>query len=225
MKHRTLALLAALAVSALARPAAAQGQRSYEGWSILGAETLAPGQDAIYGAFGWPDLTLGYKHGVNPGFDAGVNFSFIYGVENTSNSHFGVGLAVPLRWALSRSGNAHLLLHVDPGLRVYTYDPALFGFTAPIGLNIEFLTRAPFKFGIGADFNMSLFVTGGSEPEFIFGPLIGPYFEYHVDRNLAVGVDTRFGAIIDAYSGGNGYGGGTVTKFGFRAQMMLAYRL
>lgn len=221
MNHRTLGLLAAVALSAVARPAEAQARRGSEGWSILGAETLAPGEDAVHAAFGWPDLTFGYTHGVNPGFDVGARFSFVYGVENTSTSQFGIAFAVPLRWELNRSGNAHLLLHLDPGLRVYTTDPALFGFQAPIGLNIEFLTRAPFKFGIGADFNLSLFVTGDAAPQFLFGPLIGPYFEYHVDRNLAVGVDTRFGAIVDAASNG----AGTYTKFGFRAQMVLAYRL
>lgn len=225
MTHRRLGLLAAIALAALAGPAAAQTNRSSDGWSILGAETVAPGADVVHGAFGWPDLTFGYTHGVNSGFDVGARFSFIYGVENTTDSHFGVGFAVPLRWALARSGNARLQLHIDPGLRVYTTNPALFGFQAPIGINVEFLTRSAFRLGLGADFHMSLFVTGDAAPEFFFGPLIGPYFEYHIDRNLAVGLDTRFGAIIDAYSSSNRFGGGTYSRFGFRTQMVLAYRL
>jgi hypothetical protein len=95
-------------------------------------------------------------------------------------------------------------------------------FQFPVGLNLEFLTRSALRVGVGADFHMSLFVTGNATPQFFFGPLIGPYLEYNIDRNLSVGADTRFGAIIDAYSG---YGGGTTSRFGFRAQMVLSYRL
>ncbi len=225
MHKRILMVLVGVGVLSTAQPAAAQARHAADDWSILGAETVAPGRDVVHGSVGWPDATFGWTHGVNPGFDLGAQFSFLYGVENTTTSKFGIAFAVPLRWSIARSGNAHLLFHVDPGIRLYTYDPALFGFQFPIGLNIEFVTRAPLKVGIGADFNASLFVTGGSEPEFIFGPLVGPYFEYHVDRNLAIGLDTRFGAMIDAYSAPAPYSGGTVTRFGFRTQMMLAYHL
>ncbi len=225
MRKRIIVALAGVAVLLAAEPAAAQARSGAGDWSILGAETVAPGADVVHGEFGWPDATFGWTHGVNPGFDVGAKFSFLYGVENTSESHFGIGFAVPLRWELSRSGNARLLFHVDPGFRLYTYDPTPFGFQLPFGLNIEFATHTPLKIGIGADFNATLFVTGGAEPQFFFGPLIGPYLEYHVDRNLAIGFDTRFGAIVDAYSGSGPYSGGTDTRFGFRAQAMLAYHL
>ena len=209
-----------------AAPAAAQTRGTSGDWSLLGAETVAPGQDMVYGAFGWPDTSFGLTHGMSPDFDIGARFSFLYGVENTTTSQFGLALAMPLRWALSRQGNAHLLVHVDPGMRLYTTDPALFGFQFPIGLNIEFPTRTPLKVGLGFDFNASLFVTGFATPRFFFGPLIGPYFEYHVDRNLAIGLDTRFGAIVDAFSRPQPFlSGGTDTNFGFRTQMTLAYRL
>jgi len=220
MTHRVLCALVATAALAVARPAAAQAHDVGD-WSILGAETVKPGSDVIYGAFGWPDASFGFTHGMNPNFDLGFRFSLVYGVENTTTSQFGIAAAMPLRWAFGRPGNVHLLFHFDPGLRLYTYDPTPFGFQFPVGLNLEFLTRAPFKFGLGADFNMSLFVTGGREPEFVFGPLFGPFLEYHVDRQLAIGFDTRFGAIIDAASSPSE----TVTRFGFRAQLLLAYRL
>ena len=65
----------------------------------------------------------------------------------------------------------------------------------------------------GALFSLAQFIA-------FFGPLIGPYLEYHVDRNLVVGLDTRFGAIIDAYSSDAPFhGSGTQSRFGFRAQM------
>lgn len=214
-----------------ATPAAAQSRGA--DWSILGAETLAPGSDAVYGRFGWPDVSFGFTHGVNSTFDAGVRFGFLYGVENTSSSRFGMEFAAPLRWSLARQGPVHFLLHLDPGLRFYTFDPVLFGFQLPVGLNLEFQTRSPLKIGVGADFHAALFVTGGVTPQFFFGPLIGPYLEYHVDPHLALGFDTRFGAIIDAVPGQDVFvngvlrhvSGDTVSRFGFRAQMMLAYRL
>lgn len=228
MRKRIIVALAGIGVLLVARPAAAQTTHYGSGdWSILGAETVAPGADVVHGEFGWPDTSFGWTHGMNPNFDLGLKFSFLYGLENrTDESHFGMAFAVPLRWSIARSANARILLHVDPGLRLYTYDPALFGFQFPIGINIEFATRTPVKFGVGADFNMTLFVTGGYEPQFFFGPLIGPYVEYHVDRNLAIGIDTRFGAIVDAYSSPGPFrGGGTDTGFGFRMQAMLAYHL
>jgi len=212
-----------LGVAALvsAQPAAAQPRQGGGNWSILGAETLAPGTDAVHGEFGWPDVSFGYTHGISPGFDIGAKMSLVYGFENTTvNSEFGMAFAIPLRWSLARQGSAHLLFHVDPGFRFYTYDPVLFGFQFPFGLNLEFpVQNAPLKLGVGIDFNASLFVTGNATPAFVFGPLVGPYLEYHIDRNLAVGIDTRFGPIIEAFDGG------TDTRFGFRTQMLLAYHL
>jgi hypothetical protein len=234
MRKRIILALAGVAALFSAQPAAAQARSGAGDWSILGAETVAPGADVVHGEVGWPDTSFGWTHGVNPGFDAGAKFSLLYGIENTSESHFGIGFAVPLRWQLARSGKARLLFHIDPGLRLYTFDPAPFGFQFPVGLNVEFATHLPLKIGIGADFNASLFVTGVASPQFFFGPLVGPYVEYHVDRNLAIGFDTRFGAIVDAYSSdtrfvpGLGYVGtdsGTDTRFGFRVQAMVAYHL
>jgi len=47
--------------------------------------------------------------------------------------------------------------------------------------------------------------------------MFGPAFEYHVDRQLTVGFDTRFGPIFSTRGGGG--------EFGFVTQMLLAYRL
>ena len=225
-KGRLLVAVTGVLVVVTATPAAAQTRGGGgSDWSILGAETVPTGADVVHGAFGWPDATFGWTHGMRPGFDVGARMSFLYGIENTTDSQFGLALAMPLRWELSRQGNAHLLVHVDPGLRLYTFSDAMFGFQFPFGLNLEFPTRMPLKVGLGVDFNASLFVTGFGSPQFFFGPLIGPYFEMHVDPRLVVGVDTRFGAIVDAYSGEGFRSGGTDTRFGFRTQMLLAYHL
>jgi hypothetical protein len=208
---------------AAALTAAAPAGAMARDWDLLGAETLPAGTDVIDGRFGWPDLSMQYTHGVRPGFDVGGRFEFVYGVENRTdlNSKFGIAFAVPLRWELSHSERVKFLFHFDPGLRLYTYSPAVFGFQGPIGLVLEFppAGSAPIKWGIGADFNMTLLVTGDGAPFFFFGPLVGPWMEYRVDSRFSLGVDSRFGAIIDAANGG------TDSGFGFRLQMMLAYRL
>jgi len=190
-------------------------------YSILGAETVAPGNDVLSGQAGWPDTSFMFTHGVRNNFDLGVRLSFIYGVENRTdvNSQFGLGLAVPLRWALAPAGTVKFLFHVDPGLKLYTTNPAAFGFQAPFGLNLEFPATPPLRIGVGADFDLTLGVTGPTVPIFFFGPLIGPWLEYKVDPRVTIGIDTRFGAIIAA---GNG---NTDTGFGLRVEGVVAYRM
>ena len=68
----------------------------------------------------------------------------------------------------------------------------------------------------GVELPMTLFVTP-SPVDFWLGPLFGPAFEYHVDRELTLGLNTRFGPIIET-------AGGT-THFGFVTQLLIAYRL
>src|SRR5512146_3184696 len=170
-------LVVALGILISAAPATAQTRRGGgDAWSILGAETLAPGSDAVYGVAGWPDTSFGWQHGVQPNFDAGLKLSLLYGFENRTDSQFGMAFVAPLRFTLARRANAIIGFHVDPGIRFYTTDPVLFGFQFPFGVNIEFPMRnVPLKLGVGADFMADLFVTGAGTPAFVFGPLIGPY--------------------------------------------------
>jgi hypothetical protein len=49
------------------------------------------------------------------------------------------------------------------------------------------------------------------------GPMFGPALEYHLDRQLTVGFNTRFGSIFSTRGGGG--------EFGFVTQALLAYRL
>jgi len=205
-----------------ATPAAAQAQGRASDWSVLGGETVAPGADVVHGAFGWPDATFAYTHGMSRDFDVGAKMQLVYGVENTTDTQFGMAFAVPLRWTVARQRNVSVLFHVDPGIKFYTTNPVLFGFQLlPFGLNLEIQPTSALGVGIGFDWNSTLFVTGGVTPQYLFGPMVGPFFEYHVDRQLAIGLDTRFGAIIDA----GDFFGSPITRFGLRAQMVLAYRL
>ena len=202
-------------------PAAAQTYGRVGDWSVLGGETVAPGSDVVYGSFGWPDATFAYTHGMSRDFDLGFKLQLIYGFENTTLDQFGMGFTVPLRWTVARQRNISVLFHIDPGIRFYTTDPdTLFGFELlPFGLNVQIQPAPQLGIGLGFDWSSTLFVTGGGTPAYVFGPLVGPYLEYHIDRHLALGLDTRFGAIIAT----NDFG--TDSRFGFRAQMMLAYKL
>jgi hypothetical protein len=193
-----------------------------QGYSILGADTLAGGSDAGYASFGWPDTSFGFKHGINDHFDAGVHFSLLYGVENTTTTQFGMALAFPLRFHLLNREKVSLAFHFDPGFRLYTTSPALFGFQFQPGVNLGVHVTPDVVIGAGADFWATLIVTGPVAPQFFFGPLIGPYVEFHVDPQLVIGFDTRFGAIIGT---ANCDFCTTQTKFGFRTQVLFAYKL
>jgi hypothetical protein len=118
-----------------------------------------------------------------------------------------------------------VLFHVDPGIKLYTTSSAQFGFQFPVGVVMGFPVRPDLEVGVGLDFNMSLIVTGSRSPQFVFGPQVGPYVEYHLDPRLALGLNTRFGAAVDAYSSFEGRAGGTSTDFAFVTQLFLGYRL
>jgi hypothetical protein len=57
----------------------------------------------------------------------------------------------------------------------------------------------------------------GAQPQFALGPLFGPAVEYHVDRQLSVGLNTRFGPMF--------FTNGGFSQFGFITQLLLAYRI
>lgn len=213
-------VLAATALAGLLFAAAPASAQSH--WTAVGAETVAPGGDMVHGAFGWPDVTLGYTHGMSNNFDLGGRLQFIYGVEGRTDTQFGMAFAVPLRWTFLRHNNVSLMFHVDPGLRFYTYSQFQFGFQLlPFGVNFEVRPITALHLGVGFDFMSNLFVTGGGTPAYSFGPMAGPFFEYHIDPHIALGLDTRFGANIVA----GDFPGSPHSAFAFRAQMVLAYRM
>ena len=223
----TVALAAALGVFA---PSHATGQSEatvrpgLTGWSIVGTETVS-GRSAVDVQSGWPSTTFGYTFGLSPAADVSLRLGLLYGYEGTTSSQFGLSFYAPMRFQLLESRDFRLLFHVDPGLRLYTTNSAQFGLQFPVGLVMGFPVQPNLEIGVGLDFNMTLLVTGSSSPRFIFGPAAGPYVEYHPTPNLAVGLNTRFGAAIDAYSSFQGSPGGTRTDFAFTTQLFLGYRL
>ncbi len=223
------ATLAAILVTAAApAPALAQSEPAARpglaGWSIVGTETVS-GRAAVDVQAGWPSTTFGYTFGMSPAADVGLRLGLLYGYEGTTSSQFGLSFYAPMRFQLLRSRDFKLLFHVDPGLKLYTMSNAEFGFQFPVGVVMGFPVQPNLEVGVGLDFNMTLLVSGNRSPQFIFGPAAGPYVEFHPAPNLSVGLNTRFGAAIDAYSSHQGAPGGTSTRFAFTTQLFLGYRL
>jgi hypothetical protein len=185
-------------------------------YSLLGGETVPSGVDVVSGEFGYPSVSFGLTHGTSATSDVGARFDILYGFENTTISEFGIGARVPFRIAALRRDRIGVLFHVDPGIKFYTTSPASFGFQWPIGVTLGYTATPEFNVAFGFELPMTLFVT--PSVDFFLGPLFGPAFEYHVDRELTIGLNTRFGPMIETAGGG-------ATRFGFIVQLLLAYRL
>jgi hypothetical protein len=211
-----VALLAATA----AAPAFAQRSTAITAsprYSLLGGTTVPTGVDVVSAEVGWPSVTFGFTHGKSPTTDIGVKFDLIYGFENTTISHFGIGFRVPLRAMVLRRDRLTVLAHIDPGLKIYTTSPdATFGFGFPIGVTLGYAAAPEFNVAFGLELPMFLAATGPFSPDFFLGPLFGPAIEYHVDRQLTVGLNSRFGPMFETKDG---------SRFGFIMQAMLAWRL
>ena len=217
---RTMLKLLVLTLS-IALPAAAQTRRGEVGsvtgrYSLLGGETVGSGTNVVSGEFGWPSVTFGITHGVSRDADIGLKFDLLFGVEGaTQASQFGVGFRVPLRMTAMRRDRLSVLLHFDPGMKIFTYNPALFGLGFPVGAVFGYAATRDVTVAFGVDLGMTLFLSP-SPVRFFISPMFGPAIEFHVDPRLAVGINTRFGPVINT-SGGS--------EFGFITQLLLAYRM
>ena len=217
MNTKTAVIGAAVLSAAAASPAFAQARTTPGGqYSLLGGTTVPAGTDVVSGEFGWPSATFGFTHGMSGTMDVGFKFDLIFGFEDTTTSQFGIGFRVPVRLLLHRRDRISVLAHVDPGIKIYTTSPAIFGLQWPVGLTVGYAARPELDIAFGVELPMTLVVTP-SPVQMFLGPMFGPALEYHVDRQLAVGFNTRFGPIFST-RGGSG-------EFGFITQMMLAYRL
>ena len=185
-------------------------------YSLLGGETVGTGVNVVSGEFGWPSVTFGITHGLSRETDVGAKFDLLFGVEGaTEASQFGIGFRVPYRMVALRSDRLSVLLHVDPGIKLFTYSPALFGIAFPVGAIVGYAVNRDITAAFGVDVNMTLYVTP-SPVSFWISPMFGPAVEFHVDPRLAVGINTRFGPVLPSTGG---------SSFGFVTQLMLAYRM
>jgi hypothetical protein len=196
-------------------------------YSLFGADTVPTGADVATGEFGWPSVTFGLIHGLSPTSDVGLKFDLLWAVEGQSTfSQFGIGLRVPFRVHVLQRDRLGVLFHIDPGIKLFTFSPAWFGIQFPIGVTFAYAANSDFSIGFGVDLPMTLFLTP-SPVSFFIGPQFGPTFEYHVDRELTVGLNTRFGPVIrtDIPGTPSFFGSQSGTDFGFLIQLVLGYRL
>ncbi len=227
---RTLLAVAAASLVATAAHAADDisltplGRNNH--WSVATGETVAPNRDALSFELGWPGISLGYLHGLSDRADLGVKFDFLYGVEGTTESRVGFGLAVPLRIVAVRKDKVSVQLHVDPGVRTYvtgsTFGNNNNGDTAfvirfPVGATLGIQATPELRLAAGADLVMGIRATP-SPADFGIGPQFGAAVEYTVDRDLLVGLNTRFGPLFHTAFGG-------YSQFSFTTQVVVGYRL
>jgi hypothetical protein len=187
-------------------------------YSLLGGETVGSGADVVSGEFGWPGISFGFTHGTSRDADVGARFDLLFGFEEISNvSQFGIGIRVPLRLTAMRRDRISVLVHVDPGIKLYTTNPtASFGLQFPVGVTFGYAATRDVTVAFGVDMPMTLIVSGPVSTRLFLAPTFGPAVEFHVDPRLTAGLNTRFGPVI-ASSGGS--------QFGFVTQLLLAYRM
>jgi hypothetical protein len=186
-------------------------------YSLLGGETVGANTNVVSGEFGWPSVTFGITHGVSRDADIGLRFDLLFGVEGVSQaSQFGIGFRAPLRMTALRSDRLSVLLHFDPGLKVFTTNPAIFGIGFPVGVVFGYTARTDLVVAFGVDLPMTLYVSP-SPVRLLIAPMFGPAVEFHVDPRLTAGFNTRFGPVFSTSGGGS--------QFGFITQLLLAYRM
>jgi hypothetical protein len=217
-------LMAFVVAATLAFEASAQSRRDTAPppagtrYSLLGGETVGAGVDVVSGEFGWPGISFGYTRGTGRDTDIGARFDLLFGFEEvSSSSQFGIGFRVPLRMTAFRRDRISVLLHIDPGIKLYTTTPAAFGFQFPIGATLGYAATRDLVVAFGVDMPLTALLTPDALRALYLAPTFGPAVEFHVDPRLTAGLNTRFGPVITTAGGGS--------QFGFVTQLLLAYRM
>ncbi len=225
MRKTIWASMFALATFAFGSEASAQQ------WGLHTGDTVRAGDNMPYGEFGWPNLVLGFAHGLSDKVDIGAIFAFDYGYEYTTATALGLGLRVPVRITPLRREKLSLMIHFDPGIKFDSFGSSTcdvnnvchstgttnFGLWFPIGLELGIHIVREATLSIGMEVPLYVNVTPSS-----YGAvplLFGPAFEYHVDEHIALGLNTKFGPTIIASGGNSG------ASFGFITQAFFAYRI
>jgi hypothetical protein len=199
-----LALLAALLAAAPA-----------ERWSLYGGETVAAGQDVFHGEIGWPSTSFGWTKGLTDTTDAGVRFDVLYAFETTTDTHFGLGLRVPVRAIAVRTGRVSLLVRGDPGLKVYPGDGTPWGFAVPLSSALGVALSPEFRLALGVDVPLTLFFAPSAQ--IVIGTQFGLGLEWFLDPRMLIGVHTRVGPVFSTDANGS--------RFGLVTQIGIGYRM
>jgi hypothetical protein len=206
-------LRVAIPAAAVLAAAAAHAQQAQR-WSLVAGETVGDGQNAASTEIGWPGVSIGWTYGVTGYTDIGLRFDVLYAVDDTTQTRFGLGGRVPLRAVAIRGDVASIFVHVDPGLVAYPSNPSRWAFVLPAGGAVGFQLTDDSRLAIGMDVPLNFYVTGGTAVS--VGTLFGLSYEYHPDRHVLYGIDTRFGPVFQG-EGGN-------SDFGFVTRFVIGYR-
>jgi len=186
-----------------------------ERWSLYGGETIAAGQDVFHAEIGWPSTTFGWTTGLTDTTDAGFRIDVLYAFETTTDTHFGLGLRVPVRAIAVRARRVSLLLRGDPGFKVYPGSGTPWGFAVPLGGAIGLAVSPDFRLAIGVDVPLTLLFQPSAQ--LVIGTQFGIGMEWFLDPRLLVGVNTRVGPIFSTEANGS--------RFGLVAQIGVGYRM
>jgi len=207
-----LALLLALAPAAFAQPAGAPGH-----WSVATGETVSPDRDAIALQLGWPGASFAYLHGLSDRSDVGIKFDLLFARENTTDSAFGAGFAVPLRLVVNRTDRVSIGVGIDPSVRIYTQNSQTDFLTRfPVGGVLGIQASPELRLALSADLSMA--VTWTHTQYFEIAPMFGAAAEYKADTNLLLGLQAKFGPQFYTFSGSS-------TDFAFTVEALLGYRM
>jgi hypothetical protein len=185
-----------------------------ERWSLYGGETVAAGQDVFGGEVGWPSTSLGWTHGLTDTTDAGVRFDVLYAFESTTDTHFGLGLRVPIRGIAVRTSRVSLLVRADPGLRIYPGNGTPWGFTMPLSAAVGFAIDPEVRLALGLDVPITLFFAPSAQ--IVIGTQFGLGIDWFLDPRLLVGVNARLGPIFSTDANGSRLGLVTQIGIGYR---------
>jgi hypothetical protein len=171
-------------------------------WSLYGGDTLAPGEDALSGEVGWPSTSLGWTHGLTETTDMGVRFDVLYAFETTTDTHFGLGLRIPLRAIAVRTSRISLLVRADPGLKVYPGNGTPWGFGLPLSA------------ALGLEVPISVLF---APAQIVIGTQFGVGIDWLLDPRLIFGVNLRVGPVFSTEANGS--------RLGLVTQIGIAYRM
>lgn len=184
-------------------------------WSLYGGETVAPGEDIFAGEVGWPSTSLGWTHGLTDTTDAGVRFDVLYAFETTTDTHFGLGLRVPVRGIAVRTRRVSLLVRADPGFKVYPGNGTPWGFAMPLSATLGFALDPEVRLAVGLDLPVTLLF--GPTAQIVIGTQFGLGIDWFLDPRLIFGVNTRVGPIFSTDA--------NRSRFGLVTQIGIAYRM
>jgi hypothetical protein len=183
-------------------------------WSLYGGDTLAPGEDALSGEVGWPSTSLGWTHGLTDTTDVGVRFDVLYAFETTTDTHFGLGLRVPLRAIAVRTSRISLLVRADPGLKVYPGDGTPWGFGMPLSAALGFSIDPEVRLALGLEVPIAVLF---APAQILVGTQFGMGIDWLLDPRLIFGVNVRVGPIFSTEANGS--------RLGLVTQIGIAYRM